>query len=313
MRGAETLPRELVRTRMRERVRAAVRVEALRAAPGEVETLVAALRERYGERFSGALYYGSCRHRSDPEGIYDLHVLLSELRGALAPLPAALCRWLPPNVYYLEAAHEGRTVRCKYAVLSVEQFERGCSRRAFHSYFWGRYAQPVTLVGFEASESIIESLTSAVETLAWRALPRLGEVAEARAYWLGALRLSYAAELRPEGDERAATLVDAYPEYYRATGAALLEARAAVPGGTPGSHALRARIDWAARSASGKLLTVARLLKGLVTFEGGIDYLAYKLERHTGVPVVITEAARRRPLLYVWPIVWRLWRQGAFR
>ncbi len=132
---------------------------------------------------------------------------------ALARLPAALCSWLPPNVYYMETVHDGKVLRCKYGVLSREQFRRGCSRRAFHSYFWGRYAQPLTLVGFEEHDEAIESLTDAVETLAWRALPRLGKVEDTRAYWLGALRLSCRAELRPEGDERALALVDAYPDY----------------------------------------------------------------------------------------------------
>lgn len=291
-------------------MRAAVQAEAMRPVPPEVETLVQALRARFGEGFAGALFYGSCRRQPDPDGILDLHVLVHDLRRALGPLQAALCRALPPTVAYLEVPHDGGIVRCKYAVLSLRQFRRGSSRAAFHSYFWGRYAQPLTLVGFdaEALPARIDDLVTAVETLALRALPRLGPVADARSYWAGALRLSYRAELRPEGSDRSQALVDAHHDYYRETGEALLASL-----GAPQRVSVSSRLDWSARIALGKLLSVGRLLKGLFTFEGALDYAAWKLERHTGVPVEITPAARRRPLLYVWPLVWRLWRRRVFR
>ncbi len=296
--------------RARARVRAAVQAEATRSAPPEVATVVAALRARFGDAFAGALFYGSCRRQPDPDGILDLHVLVHDLRRALGPLQAALCRALPPTVAYLEVQHDGTTVRCKYAVLSQRQFRRGCSRAAYHSYFWGRYAQPLTLVGVdaEALQARIDDLVTAVETLALRALPRLGPVSDARSYWLGALRLSYRAELRPEGRDRSLALVDAHHDYYRETGEALLDVL-----GTPYRVSALARLDWAARIALGKLLSVGRLIKALFTFDGALDYAAWKLERHTGVPVEITPAARRRPLLHVWPLVWRLWRQRVFR
>ncbi len=296
--------------RARARVRAAVQTEATRPAPPEVETLVGALRARFGETFAGALFYGSCRRHPDPDGIFDLHVLVHDLRQALGPLQGALCRLLPPTVAYLEVPYDGTTVRCKYAVLSLRQFRRGCSRVAFHSYFWGRYAQPLTLVGVDADElpARLDDLVTAVETLARRALPRLGPVPDARSYWSGALRLSYRAELRPEGDDRALALVDAHHDYYHQTGEALLAALAA-----PQRVSAASRLDWGVRIVLGKLLSVGRLLKGLFTFDGALDYVAWKLERHTGVPVEITPAARRRPLLYLWPLVWRLWRQRVFR
>ena len=73
------------------------------------------------------------------------------------------------------------------------------------------------------------------------------------------------------------------------------------------------RADWALRIAWGKWLSLLRLLKGLATFEGGLDYVAWKLERHTGRRVEIPPRVRRRPWLYVWPLVWRHWRRGTFR
>ena len=63
----------------------------------------------------------------------------------------------------------------------------------------------------------------------------------------------------------------------------------------------------------GKLLSVARLLKALVTFEGGLDYIAWKLERHSGVPVDIPDRVRRYPLIFIWGLFWKLYRRGVFR
>jgi hypothetical protein len=200
------------------------------------------------------------------------------------------------------------TVRGKVAVLSVRQFRRGVSRAAFHSYFWGRYAQPVTIVGARDPEPLIDGLVDAIETFAWRAWPRLGRPADAIAYWTGALRLSYRAELRPEGNDRPAALVAAYPAYFQATGEAVLATHADRSGPTA-----PARVDWALRGAWGKLLSLLRLLKGLATFDGGLDYIVWKLERHTGRRVEIPERVRRRPLLFIWPLVWRHWRKGTFR
>ena len=293
----------------RARVRDAVRAEALRPAPAEVRVLVEAARARFGDAIVAVLFYGSCRQRGSAEGILDLHVLVDDLDAVLGPWGAWWCRLLPPSVFYLEAGGDADgAVRGKVAVLSLRQFRRGVSRATFHSYFWGRYAQPLTIVGADDPEPLIDDLVDAVETLAWRAWPRLSGPADAVDYWTDALRLSYRAELRPEGGDRPAELVAACPAYYRETGEAV-----------PATHAPRsaptvaARVDWALRIAWGKLLSLLRLLEGLATFEGGLDYVAWKLERHTGQRVEIPARVRRRPWLYVWPLVWRHWRKGTFR
>jgi hypothetical protein len=70
---------------------------------------------------------------------------------------------------------------------------------------------------------------------------------------------------------------------------------------------------WALRTAQGKLLSVARLLKALFTFDGGLDYIAWKLERHSGQRIEIPPRVRRYPLIFVWGLFWRLYRRGIFR
>ncbi len=290
----------------REQIRSVLRAEAARPAQPEVEVLLAALRARFGECYVGALYYGSCRRQAVVEGLIDLHVLVTDPRRALGRVSGTLCRLLPPNVYYLEASHGDAVVRCKYAVLSLRQFQKVCTRAAFHSYFWARYAQPLTVLDVTDRERVLDSLVDAVETLAVRALPLLPEDVDWEGFWVQTLGWCYRAELRAEGGGRAGTLVAAHPDYYRAVGEAVLADL------TSGRRPA-ARLAWWLRIAVGKPLSLARLLKGLYTFDGGLDYVAWKLERHTGRPVEIPERVRRRPLIHLWPLIWKLWREGMFR
>jgi hypothetical protein len=278
-----------------------------------VEALVEALRERYGEQFVAALYYGSCRHRPRLEGIVDLHVLVDDPVAALGPMAGRLCRWLPPNVHYLEIDQGDTRVRCKYAVLGQAQFRRLSTRRGFHSYFWARYAQPLTVLTGdpELRRSLEESLVDALATLFSRALPRTGTTGDDPvALWQRILGLTYRCELRPESGDRGRSLIDAAPDYFRITGRAALDAAPAIRAASTPALVGPA---WALRIGWGKLVSLLRLLKALQTFDGGLDYAAWKLERHTGRRIEIPDAVRRRPWLHLWPHLWRLWRQGVLR
>src|SRR4249920_3042934 len=112
-------------------------------APASVAALGDLVRRRFGTHALAILFHGSCRRAGDATGgIVDLYVLVDDYRGAYGRvLPALTNRMLAPNVYYLEAPYAGRTVRAKYSVVSLETFERGTGHW-FHSYLWGRFAQP---------------------------------------------------------------------------------------------------------------------------------------------------------------------------
>jgi hypothetical protein len=73
------------------------------------------------------------------------------------------------------------------------------------------------------------------------------------------------------------------------------------------------RIAWIVRTVQGKLLSVLRLMKAAFTFQGGADYLIWKIERHSGVKIELTPAQRRHPIWAGLTTFWRLYRQGAFR
>ncbi len=81
----------------------------------------------------------------------------------------------------------------------------------------------------------------------------------------------------------------------------------------PGYRRASGRLGWLLRRVYGKLMSVLRLLKGLFTFDGGIDYVVWKLARHSGQEVVVPDRVRRFPLLFMWGFFWRLYRRGVFR
>jgi O-acetylhomoserine/O-acetylserine sulfhydrylase-like pyridoxal-dependent enzyme len=67
------------------------------------------------------------------------------------------------------------------------------------------------------------------------------------------------------------------------------------------------------RRACGKALNALRLAKAAFTFEGGADYIAWKIERHSGVALELADWHRRHPLLAAPALLWRLRRRGAAR
>jgi hypothetical protein len=301
-----------------------------RHVPGpELTTLAQAVRRRHGDALLGILFYGSCLRSGNPlDGLVDLYVVVDRYRPAYRnPLLALLNHLLPPNVFYLELPVPDGRVRCKYALFSRRHLLRGTSQGWFESYLWGRLAQPTAILyarDAAARADLVRALGQAVATFAARALPALPERLTAAELWDRGLALSYATELRAERAGRTAHIVDSDPEYYGAVTPAVLRRLPwpvdPVPG-EPGAYRVRvpaaarrrAGRAWVLRRVQGKALSVLRLTKAAFTFQGGVDYLLWKLERHSGVRVEASERERRHPLIFGWGLVWRLYRRGAFR
>ncbi|MBW1896138.1 MAG: hypothetical protein JRI47_03685 [Deltaproteobacteria bacterium] len=284
--------------------------------------------ERHGHRVAAILYYGSCfRRGDDSEGIVDLYLLVDTYHDAYQNrIQAVLNKLLPPNVFYLEMPFEGRVVRAKYAILSLADLERGTSMRCFHSYFWGRFAQPAGLAyarDDQVAQRVCEALAGAVMTFVVRVLPEMTSPFTARELWRTGFVLSYRAELRTEDPDGVGNLFDAEPEHYeqltRATvgGTSLdvqaFDAAVYYQAGIPERARRLSRLAWGARRLQGKALSILRLFKGLFTFHGGIDYILWKIERHSGVSVEVAPRLRRLPILGVCIVFWRVYRQGGFR
>lgn len=300
------------------------------AVPPTVRALSQHLLERFETGVQAILFYGSCLREGDEfDGLVDLYVLVDGYRSAYDTLLLSISnKFLPPNVFYLELPFEGRVVRAKYSVISLKDFRAGTSMRWFHSYLWGRFAQPVSLVyvnNEETMNQVHDALAEAVVTFAARVVPELRERFVASELWCEGLLLSYRAELRAEKAGRAASLFESFSEYYEQLTFAALSAvpfAVDVETSTRPVHynvelaplaRYRSRFAWTIRRIQGKTLSLLRLSKALFTFRGGIDYIAWKLERHSGVTIEITPNVRRHPLLLGWGLMWRLYRRGVFR
>jgi hypothetical protein len=296
----------------------------------ELQALLQSLRQAHGDSVNAILFYGSCLRSGDLlDGLVDLYLVVDSYRAFYSGGLRALANWLlPPNVFYTELQTAGGTVRAKYAVLSATDLERGTSRRWFHSYVWGRFCQPTALAWHRddtARQQVNACKDAAVRTFLERVLPGLPESGSVRDLWQQGLQLSYAAELRAEKAGRTAELADAASAYYVAAtrkAAGSLRYPLRIDGTATAtryqarigpSSRLVSRISWPARRLQGKILSVLRLLKALFTFEGGLDYIAWKLERHSGQPVEIPDKVRRYPLIFIWGLFWQLYRRGIFR
>ena len=294
-----------------------IAAEVDRPLPFAVAEFVTAARRKFGDSAAAVLFYGSCRRVDQPDGLYDLYVILDHYRD-LPRLEAMLAALLPPNVYYLEVATASGARRAKCTVISRGDFSRGV-QRWFHSYLWGRFCQPVSIAYARDSgvrDELLGCLGRAVLKFIDESLCLQRETFDTRALWVDGLRTSYQTELRSEGPDRAAELVAVHSDYYDAATAAA----GLVAAGdsrwqsslTPAQRRSGLRV-WRIRGVTGKLQALARILKAWITFDGGFDYIIWKLERHSGRNIEVPERVRRRPVLYMWGFFWRLYRDGVFR
>ena len=295
-----------------------------------IDCLVQDIIGRYGNAVQAVLFYGSCFRSGDAyDGIVDLYVVVNTYRHAYRRYTHALLNTLlPPNVFYLEVPFHERVIRAKYAVFSLRHVEQGASPRWFQSYLWARLAQPMGLVYARDSRiatRIYEAIACAAVTFVRRVLPRIVPPFTSRDLWTKGLALSYGTELRAERDDKPLDLVTTAPHYYeKLTEAAFnlvpysltvtrSKGETYYQTNIPALKRLMSGAAWMIRSLQGKTLSILRLLKGLSTFDGGIDYVLWKIERHSGVVVNIDERLRKIPLVGAAVLFWRLYRRGAFR
>ena len=265
------------------------------------------------------ILYGSCRRQAiEADSLVDLLLLVSQYRdGSSSRLSAVANRILPPNVHYLETdgQADGKTpLRSKYAIITLADFARKV-RSGLDSYFWARFTQPAQLLWHRHPDVIAQLAHCRAEAALgfWRrglALCPSGEdtVSAADAFWMRALSASYQRELRPEPSTHTATLVAADASYWQALTEVLQ-----IIAPSQQQSAGGARWGWRLRRITGPSLNLLRLLKAASTFSDGVDYLSWKIQRHTGQKVTVSPFMRRHPRLAAAPLAWQLWRQRSAR
>ena len=295
-----------------------------------VTCLVNEILARYKTEVQAILFYGSCLHQGENlDGLFDLYVIVDTYRPVNRnSMQAAFNELLPPNVFYLEVPYDQQTVRAKYAILSLTDLQKGTSQKWFHSYLWARFSQPAALVYVRdaiVAKQVNTAFAQSVITFINRVLPRLPPTFTIRDLWHKGLKLTYKAEFRPEQPDQQVRLFDAAPDYFKEITAKAFAASHyhirvdSDPQNTtfhseiPASVRFFSRLTWAIRIIQGKVLSILRLVKGTLTFEGGVDYILWKIKRHSGVTIKPSPFLRRHPVLAMLVLSWRLYRLRGFQ
>jgi hypothetical protein len=270
----------------------------------DIQAMANHVREKH-ETVAAILAYGSClRGVSADDTLIDLYVLVED-EAHVSPnkWSRLAARLLPPNVYYSEMSYCGRTLRCKYATMTLQSFARCMRPQAKNPYFWARFSQPASLA-FAADERsrehVVNAITDAVTTMFRTALSTAPLASDPLEIWRLGFEETYDTELRPEAQSRAREIVATNQAFYREAARQI-----GAEGGLP--------VFWPWRRLVGKFLSLARLVKAGLTFEGGAAYAAWKIERHSGKKVTLTPWQKQHPVLAGLLLLPRLLWLGAIR
>jgi hypothetical protein len=288
----------------------------------QVHAFAAHIAAQYPGAARAVLFYGSCLRSEQLEGqMLDFYLIVSDYEAAYGK--GWLAKWnrrLPPNVFPFQ--YEG--LMAKVAVLSEADFRDLNRPEASAVSVWARFAQPSRLVWAAdgvAQNNVASSICEAPITLFQLTLPMVsGETDhDIKALWQTGFELTYGAELRAERTDRSASVIDFDPDRYQAFGLATLSEIAGRMGVGPNGEVPNylspeaASKRWKALRRNGKLLTAARLGKAAFTYSGGIDYLAWKINRHAGTQIEIKPWQRKWPLVAAVFLVPKLLAKGAVR
>lgn len=286
-----------------------------------VDPRVAAMAAAIAAQHPGArtvLFYGSCLREAQLDGLMlDFYLIVADYRTAYSRRWLAVAnRLIPPNVFPFE--HNG--LIAKYAVLSEADFHRLNGPETRNVSVWARFSQPSRLAWAadeDARHHAAAAIARAAPTLLWSVAGLDPEVsnpgklrdADPLRHWRRGYAMTYTAELRSERTGRAGSVVDADPARYALFGSP----SEIIAWGWKPALGLRVRWQWRRRQIDGKALSVLRLAKAAFTYAGGIDYLAWKINRHAGADIVIAPWMRRWPLVAALLLVPRLMWRGAIR
>jgi hypothetical protein len=268
--------------------------------------------QQLAQRFKSAqaiIFYGSALRTGAIEtNLLDFYVLVGAYQQAHNHVLAACANaLLPPNVYYCESTGAGKSLRAKVAVLSLADFAKRHDIKSLDVSIWARFAQPSALVWVQDEPTrhrIAQILAKAVVTALLSAPRPKTTHQQAELWWAQVFANTYGCELRAERGHKPQEIVQMFADYY----AQITPAAQCLINGPPPTDAW-----WARRKALGRVIHILRLLKAAFTFAGGMDYLAWKIERHSGQKVMLKPWHRRFPLIAGPWLAWQLKRRGAIR
>jgi len=277
-----------------------------------LDPAVAAFARELGEA-AGAravLFYGSNLRTGSLEGVLDFYVLLPGTRET----------GLWPRVSYRERLDQGTSSRAKIATMTLATFVEAAGGETLDTTIWSRFVQPSALAwagdGAAATE-VTDALAAAACTAARLAAAVGPERGGEQDFWRALFRATYRAEFRFEAPGREEAILSANRAHFEGllslalveAGVPFVQNRAQIAPRLEPAERKRILRWWARRRRLGKPLNLVRLARATATFDGAARYAAWKVERHTGIPVELTEWSERHPLLAAPGIAWRFWRE----
>ncbi len=298
-----------------------------------LEPLLEEIRRKHGAALVAILVYGSWL-RGKRDTMLDFYVLVDDYHTLDSRWQGWMCKLLPPNVYHIHhKAHEPGTdqpdtvqaeLRAKYALLTLKRF-RHAMQHDFHSYFWARFAQPCEILYVRDDTALAElkdAFACASSTFIQRVVPAMGDEFTSNELWTHGLSLTYQCELRTESSNRGESIYEFNPGYYDGITSIFARESSRISSlKTENQYSNQCKAlsrnlsgpSWWIRRIQGKLLSMLRLSKAAFTFNEPLEYLLWKIERHSGVYIQPSQRQLKHPLIFAWPLLWKLYRRGAFR
>lgn len=255
------------------------------------------------------LFYGSNLRTGSLEGVLDFYVLL----------PGERERGIWPRVSYRERRGDGIILRAKVATMTLATFSAAAEGETIDTTIWARFVQPSAIAWSRdaAAEAKVADAIAAAAATAARLAVALGPASgQEEDYWRSLFRATYRAELRVEPAGREESILFANRDHFDGL-LPLALAETGIPFAV-NRRTIEPKLEeerrsailrwWNARRRLGKPLNVTRLARAMTTFEGGMRYVAWKVERHTGLPVKVTPLREKFPLIAAPSVLWLLWR-----
>ncbi len=289
----------------------------------EITEFAAHIAAAYPNAARAVLFYGSCLRSERLDGeMLDFYLIVSDYAAAYRK--RWMAKWnrrLPPNVFPFQFGG----LIAKVAILDEVDFHALNRTSAASVSVWARFSQPSRLVWCAddaAQKKAILSVSGAAPALLNAALSHMEREGDIFDLWQSGYALTYGAELRAERKDRPSLVIEHDRERYARFGQAALH-HTAIPNemrgdkiyllADPERRAAREKQRWPKLRRNGKFLTIARLIKAAFTYAGGIEYLAWKINRHAGTQITLSAWQKRWPILAAILLLPRLLAKGAVK
>jgi hypothetical protein len=276
---------------------------------------------------SAAVFFGSRSSgvTTTSASAYDLLLVCDEPGWFYASVHrAGLLKRSPRVLAVLDAVMAPTQVRLardswvvKASVVSTASLRQATSINRRDQFLAGRLFQDVHIV-WALDPSAADQIQAAVDSARWITLdwvsPDLPDPFTASDYVRQLFQTSFRFEVRPETRGRAAALFAAQSDRLVPVFEGVLASLAAdgrlaqdqhgrfslpTPVGTGERLRRRVFLEWS------RVRATARWPKHAITFDGWLDYMVKKAERHSGETIVLSPLERRFPFVFLWPRVFR--------